>query len=376
MSYRKVASILIVFVCLILGSLFAAIPEPAKIDPTLSLRLSVSEQPFGGEMKFLSTPALGQACTVRVVLTSHRQISQSTAFRMMKAEVYNMTLSPDTVVWEAPIDSGATKTFEFEFTPTLVGSHRLSIARKSDKTWLQLATLQININEDGKTICAGPTDLCKDALIPPHPSRADVPMLVEFPINELEPRRTQDRHFSSKFKFTAAKAMKDSAFVDFELECHVGLYTQVQFQVETSTNISLSKLPESWGDKAGPAPGYRLYNGRIGFVPQRAGLTLFDFKVIGKRPSTRGNERTVTDFPIHLVIGENGEILFAGNFDPYTRFKEATDPMLGTLRQLLEIGNRDYRTRIALSMPDFRGQEIDARDGMDTSKTDTTPDQK
>ena len=107
-------------------------------------------------------------------------------------------------------------------------------------------------------------------------------------------------------------------------------------------------------------------------VPMRAGLTLFDFKVIGKNPIARGDSRVVTEFTIHMVIGENREILFAGSFDPYTRFKNANDPMLGTLQQLLTNNNREYRTRIAVSLPDYRGEEVDARDGTDTSESDTT----
>ena len=372
MNRYRIAAALLTACALSALTVATAAPKSAIIKPSLSLRLNVQEQPFSGEMRFTKTPGLAAKCTLKVALTSMRSLSENAVFRMMKSDVYNMPITPDTVVWEAPIDSGDTKTFAFVFTPTLVGTHQLWFARRTTKSWSQLSSLQLNFDEDGKTICAGPADSCRQTVIPPHPRRTDVPITVEFPINELEPRRSQDRHFSSIFRFTPAKAMKDTIAVEFELECHVGLYTEVQFQLETSNNISASKLPESWGDKAGPAPGYRLYNGKLSMVPMRAGLTLFDFKVIGKNPIARGDSRVVTEFTIHMVIGENGEILFAGNFDPYTRFKNANDPMLGSLQQLLTNSNREYRTRIAVSLPDYRGEEVDARDGTDTSESDTT----
>lgn len=350
----------------------AATGKPAQITPFLTTRVNQREQPLGGEMRFLSTPTLMRSCSLKVSLVCHRPISEPMLFRIVKGEVYSMPISPDSIVWEGPIDSGTAKTLYFSFTPVQVGSHRFVLERKLDKSWSQLGSLFLAIDEDGKTICTGSVGDCKTTLVPPHDRRVERPIRIKFPINELEPRRLQDRHFSSEFRFTPGTKMRDSVFVDFDLECHVSLYEKVQFLVEHSTNIAVSKLPVSWGDNAGPAPDYRFYNGRFAFVPLRAGLTSLTFRVLGKHPSARGGDRLNTDFIMYLVIGTSGEILFAGSFNPYTRFKDPSDPMLGSLQSLLAITDRDFRTRNVFSQPDYRGQEIDARDGIDSTSADST----
>ena len=322
-------------------------------------------------MRFLSNPTLAKTCSLKVTLVYHRASAEPVVLRIAKGDIYNMPITPDSVVWEAPIDSGASKTFLFAFTPTYVGSHRLALEKKGDKSWAALGSIYFAINEDGKTICSGPPEECRSTLVPPH-SRQDVfPIEVAFPINPLETRRFQDRHFSSVFKFTPGTGFKDSVFVDFELECRATLYAQVQFQIEHSTNISVSKLPESWGDKAGPTPDYRFYRGRFAFVPLKAGLSQFTFSVLGKHPMAKGGGRLSTDFPMYLVIGTDGKLLFAGSFDPFTRYKDAADAMIGSLKTILAITDRDFRTRFAISQPDYRGQEVDARDAVDSTAADT-----
>lgn len=346
--------------------------KPTVITPTLTARVNQKPQPIGGEMKFRAVPELSKVCTLRVDLVNHIQTKETMVFRIMKGAIYTMPITPDSVVWDAPIDSGAVKSFNFVFTPTLVGSHKLVLEKKNEKSWMTVGAIQFAINEDGKTICAGPADACKSTLVPPHCRQNAVPITVEFPINPGESKRLQDRHFSSSFRFTPGAGFKDSVFVDFDLECQVSLYSQVQFVVEHSTNVSVSRLPESWGDRAGPAEGYRHLSGRFAFVPLKAGLSQITFQVLGKHPLAKGGGRINTDFMMYVVIGNAGELLFAGDFDPYTRYKDSDDPMIGSLKSILGVEKGDFRTRFAISQPDFRGQEIDARDGVDSAATDTT----
>ncbi len=371
MNYCKVAAV-ILLVAMTAVQANAGSTKPATITPSVYGRIGQRPQPLGGEMRFLNDPLLTKACSLRVVLVNHRASAEPIVFRIAKGDIYTMPITPDSVVWTAPIDSGASKTFQFTFTPTLVGSHRLALETRKDKSWSAIGTLQFAINEDGRTICSGPAEDCQSTLVPPHGRQGEVPIVVAFPINARETRRFQDRHFGSIFRFTPGSGFKDSVVVDFELECHVGLYSQVQFQVEYSSNIAVSKLPESWGDKAGPAPDYRHFRGRFAFVPLKAGLSQFTFSVLGKHPLAKASGRLNTDFAMHLVIGNEGELLFAGSFDPYTRYKDPADPMIGSLKSILAITDRDFRTRLALSQPDYRGQEIDARDAVDSSAADST----
>ncbi len=367
---------LIVFLLLGIGTMITQASAAqnitsAAITPSITGRVSQLDQPFGGELGYSSTPALTKTCSLKVVLTSFKQLSESVDFRVLKGEVYSMPLLPDSARWEAPIDSGSTKTFYFAFAPNLVGSHRFVFERRVARNWTPLATLCLDIDEDGRVICAGPMETCIHTQVPPHALRTGIPLLVEFPINEQIKIRKQDRHFSSQFWITPGKTLKDSVQVEFELECHIGFYSKVQFVIEYSTNIALSELPESWGDKAGPTPRYRLYKGRFAFVPLKPGFTQLTFRIVGKHPSALDGDRKSTDFSINLVIGDDGRILFAGSFDPYTRYKQANDPMLGTLQELMAVTNRDFRTRYALSRPDYRGEEIDARDGADSTAADS-----
>ncbi len=369
--YRFIVAAAILLLSMVAVRADAGAVKPATITPIFSARIGQRPQPLGGEMRFLNNPTLTRVCSLKVVLVHHRASAEPIVLRIAKGDVYAMPITPDSVVWDAPIDSGASKTFLFSFTPTYVGSHRLSLEKKSDKSWSALGSIHFAINEDGKTICSGPQEECQATLVPPHSRQDTVPIEVAFPINQLVTRRFQDRHFSSVFKFTPGTGFKDSVFVDFELECQTTLYAQVQFQIEHSTNVSVSKLPESWGDKAGPTPDYRFYRGRFAIVPLKSGLSQLTFSVLGKHPMAKGSSRLSTDFAMHLVIGTDGQLLFAGGFDPFTRYKDGADPMLGSLKAILANTDRDFRTRFVLSQPDYRGQEVDARDAVDSTAADT-----
>lgn len=360
-------------ICLLVGaSVLAQSSSTVKITPNVNPKPGQRSQPFGGEIRFSSQPTLGKACSLKVSLTAQDNVQETAVFRVVKSEVYAVPFSPDSIIWDLPIDSGKTKNFSFAFKPILVGSYRLSLAQRSSNGWMPLAGISVDINEDGKTVCSGPVEKCGKNIVSPHPKRSADKMTIEFPINELENKRLQDRHFSAAFTITPGKALRDTTIVDFQIECHVGLYSEVQFAIEHSGNIMLSPLPESWGDKAGPNPDYRFYKGRLSFVSLKSGLAYMNFKVIGRHPSAKTNNWITTEFPMYLVTNDSSEVLFLGDFDPFARFKDATDPMLGTLGSLLDVKNRDFKTRVALSKPDYRGIFIDARDGTDTTESDST----
>lgn len=332
------------------------------------------EQPLQGEIWFRSHPQIDKPCTVSVTVSSVRALEERQVFRLVRAESYPMSFAPDSSVWSMPIDSGATHNFAFVFTPELVGLHRFGLAKRVGQSWQQLAALALAIDEDGQVICFGAADSCLVSVVPPHPRRQKIPALISFPIDPFVVQRSMDRHFAAEFAVTPAAKLKDTSFIDFHLECFVPLYQKVQFYLEHSTNVAVRGLPPSWGDSAGPAPAYRHYRGRIPFVTLKTGLTYFRFKMTGTYPYTYRSERANTEFSFYLVTGEKGELLFLGPVNPFARFVDSTDTMLGSLTQLLAVTNRDYpRTRTIQSLPDYLGEEVAKREGADTTAvSDTT----
>lgn len=342
----------------------AETPKVAEIKPILPRSQYQRVQPLGGELRFAGPVQLDQPVTVVADLECYRRQADTLKFRLIRGEVYNMRFDPDTILWPGPVDSGATMRLEFRFTPRLVGLHRIALARWTATGWQQLAGLAIAINEDGQVLCAGPSESCLQSHVTPHPKRSDRPIVLSYPLDELITRIRQDRHFTAEFRIDPAEKLRDSLRVDFNLECFVPLYQKVQFVVEHSTNLTVSKLPESWGDWAGPAPDYRHFKGRFAFTCLKPGLAFLNFKVVGKYPFAKVTDRVTTEYPMYFVFGEDGDILFAGNYDPLTRFKEATDPMLGTVTALLAATNREFRTRAVLSQPDYLGQETQLLDSL------------
>lgn len=327
----------------------------AEFQPILNVRFPQTPQPFGGTMEWKSAPQLGATSAVKVSLTAYAQLTEAQVFRLVKRDVYDMLITPDSVVWDAPIDSGAQNSFEFTFTPTLVGTHVLGLARKRSAGWAQLAALALAIDEDGNTMCAGTERSCALTVVPPHPRRNTESVRLCFAQAEPGQVQQEKRHFIGDFVFRFAPSITDTVFVDFRLDCQKSLYSRVYFVLEHSTNIKTSPLPESWGDRAGPSEPYRFYDGRFTFNIIRPGLTYINFKVIGRNPAVRGAEWITTEFPAYLVFGQQGELLFIGNFDPFTRFRSKSDPMLASVSELLDAGNRNFRTKFVVSQPDYRG---------------------
>ncbi len=346
------------------GSATGQTPKAAEIKPVLPRSQYQNAQPIGGQVRLVGPVQLGKPVKVVADLVCHRATTDTMEFRLVRAEVYAMRFAPDSILWPAPIDSGAARSLEFTFTPTLVGMHRIGLVRRAPTGWQQIAGLAIAFDEDGQLLCAGPSDDCRQTQITPHPLRSERPLTLSFPRNEMITKVRQDRHFTANFRFTPAAQLRDSTHVDFDLECHAPLYQKVQFIVEHSSNIALSPLPASWGDWAGPAPDYRHFKGKFAFVALKPGLTYLNFRIVGKYPFARIGDRVTTEYPMYFVIGDGGEILWAGGYDPYTRFKDATDPMLGSLARLLDVTSRDFRTRYMLSLPDYQGEENKLRDSL------------
>ncbi len=332
------------------------------------------EQPLSGEISFRNEPRIDKPCTVQVSVSTARSLELPQIFRLVRADSYRMAIDPDTAVWPLPIDSGATHRFSFVFTPDLVGLHRLGLAKRVGQSWQQLASLALAIDADGRVVCYGAADSCLLSSVPPYPRRNPIPATISFPIDPFVTQRTMDRHFAADFAVTPAAKLKDTSFIDFHLECFVPLYQKVQFYLEHSTNVAVRGLPPSWGDSAGPAPAYRHYRGRIPFVTLKPGLTYFRFKMTGTYPYAYRGDRVSTEFAFYLVTNDRGALLYLGPVNPYSRFSDSTDVLLGTLTQLFAVTNRDYqRTRVIQSLPDYLGEEIARREGSDSSAvSDTT----
>jgi hypothetical protein len=336
--------------------------KPAEIVPNLRPFVSQALQPFAGQVAFVGSPGYARVCSVSVNLSSLKKLPSAETFRFQKQDAYGFAVAPDSSAWPAPVDSGATIKFLYTFRPEQVGTYQLSFGRRLNKRWITLATLMLAIDEDGKTVYAGAAEYYRLNLVPPHCKRDSEPLTVRFPLWKSEFDPALDRPITATFKFSPPPKLNETTFVDFELECQLNLYSKVQFVLDYSTSLKPSELPASWGDSAGPNPDYRFYRGRFAIVPQKAGIGYLDFKVIGKRPLMKQSERITTDFPIYFVIGSDNQLLFIGDFDPWTRFKDKTDPLLATAAALVDVKDRDYRLKQALSQPDFLGQETEAKE--------------
>lgn len=337
-----------------------ATDKPAAIVPNLRPYMNQVVQPFDGEMAFARSPKYAQVCSVTVNVTGMRKIDADEVFRIQKQDAYGFDITPDTSIWRAPIDSGATMKMIFTFRPEQVGTYHLSFGRRLKRNWIVLASLMLAIDEDGKTIYAGEANDYRLNLVPPHAKRNADSLIVRFPLKKATFDYELDRHFTATFKFTPPPKLNETTFVDFELECWLNLYSKVQFVLDYANTMRVSELPASWGDSAGPNENYRFYRGRFAIVPQKAGIGYFDFKVIGKRPLMKQSERVTTDFPVYYVIGKDNSLLFIGSFDPWVWYKDKTDALLGSAAALVDVKEREFRLKPLLSQPDYIGQETEA----------------
>jgi hypothetical protein len=219
---RTISGLLIV--PLLCGTLLAADP-PAQIIPELLNHPNSVLQPFDGTAQFAGNPGFARPCSVTVTVTCVQTIPTSERIRMDATDAYGFSIAPDSVVWNAPIDSGATLSALFVFQPQEVGTYQLSIARRLKSHWQPLTTLILAISEDGETVYAGSSaDYCWN-FIPPHPQRNSNPLTMRFPLRGAVFDPMIDRHFTGEFRFSQPPAVDDTVYVDLALECRVERYS-------------------------------------------------------------------------------------------------------------------------------------------------------
>lgn len=333
---------------------------PARLPLNITPLNSEKEQPFAGKVGFIGSPAVDQPCTVRVEMTCMVSLDSTQTFRLGRLYPYLIDIMPDSAIWEGPLDSGDVFQTSFSFTPHEVGSYQFVFSRRLSGGLQNLASLVLAINEDGKTIYAGDETGSGITLIPPHPRRDADTITLSFPLRAETCDPRQERHFTATFDFHPAPVLKETTWVDFDLECHFDLYRDVQFILDHSGNINPSELPESWGNRAGPVEGYRHYRGTFSLVPLVSGIVYLNFKIVGARPMVKQSSRLTTEFPMYFVLGDDGALRFIGYNNPWQRFTDRADPMLGGVEDLMDITRRDYRLRHVQSLPDFIGDEMSA----------------
>jgi hypothetical protein len=344
---------------LLFGAALAADPA-AKINPELLIHPTSVLQPFEGTAQFVGKPGFAGPCSVTVKVTCVQTVTASERIRLEAADAYGFVISPDSVVWNAPIDSGAIMSAQFVFQPEEVGTYRLNITRRLNSGWQALTALTLAISEDGKTMYAGSTIDCRLNSVPPHPQRNSRPLIMRFPLRGPVFDPLLDRHFTGEFRFSQLPAVNDTVYVDFALECRVQQYSRVQFILDYSTNLKVSNLPRSWEDETiRLTDSSRFYSGRFWFVPLRSGIGVLNLRVVGKRISTSQFDRTTTELSIYFVTGNDGKLLLIGSFEPWTHYRDKSDRMLGGLTDLIDVKNRDYRLKQVLSKPDYQGDETD-----------------
>lgn len=355
--YRRRIMLSIFFVLLSCGMARAADPA-AKIIPEMLIHPTSVLQPYTGTAQFVGKPGLAKPCNVMVNVTCIQTVPGPERIRLEAIDACGLVISPDSVIWDSPVDSGETRSAQFVFQPEEVGRYQLNVLRRLDSAWQLLTTLSLAISEDGKTKYAGSNTECHLNSIPPHPRRDANPLTVRFPLRGPTFDPMIDRHFTGEFRFSQPPAVDDTVYVDFALECQVPQYSKVQFVLDYSTSLRLWGFPRSWGDVINLSDSSRFYSGGFWFVPIRSGIGVLNLSIVGKRVSTDQFDRATTELPVYFVTGDDGQLLFIGSFEPWTRYKSKSDPMLGGLSRLLDVKNRDYVLRHVLSKPDYQGEEI------------------
>jgi hypothetical protein len=343
---------------LLCGVVLAADPV-ARINSELLIHPNSVLQPFTGTAKFVDKPRLGKPCTIVVKVTCVQSVSGPERIRLEAADAYSFVISPDSVVWNGPIDSGKTFSARFVFQPQEVGTFQINITRRLDQKWQPLTTLILAISEDGKTVYAGSGVDYRLNSIPPHPQRNSPPLIMRFPLRGAVFDPLFDRHFTGELRFSQPPAVNETVYVDLALECQAQQYSKVQFILDYSTNIKPSDLPPSWGDETiRLADSSRFYRGSFWFIPLESGIGVLNLRIVGKRVSASRFDRATTELPIYFATGDDGKLLFIGSFFPWTRYKNKNDLMLGGLTSLIDVKNRTYRLKPLLSIPDYHGEEI------------------
>jgi hypothetical protein len=351
---KAVIAIALLFVSVpVFAQADAVINPVVMIEPLLEPGFNEILQPFSGSAVFNADAGYHRPCSLRIELRCEAPLDSTQTLRLARLQPYLFEVLPESLSWEGSLDSGEAFSGEFVFTPKQVGSYELALARRYGEAWQTIARLVLAIDEDGRTIFAGDRKLNRYTIVPPHPHRKQDTLTLVFPLWGNTRDRRFERHFTGEFKFHPAPAPKETTFVFFDLECHYSLYREVQFLLGYTQNLIISELPPSWGNRAGPREGYRHYRGSFWFVPYKAGAGHLKFVVVGSHPLLRYTDRPTTEFPMYFVFEEDGTLDFIGTFNPWERYQDPADPMLGSVTGLVEQERPIHRLKYITSEPDY-----------------------
>jgi hypothetical protein len=215
----------------------------AEIVPIIQPASNQKIQPFSGSARFLSQCGYTDICSVQVELTAMMSLDSTQQIRLTGLQQYMFDIAPDTVTWEAPIDSGATFSAIFAFRAQEVGSFSFVLGRRVGLWWQTLASLLLAINENGRPIYAGPSGGSQLTKVDPHPHRSEDTLVLHFHRKEGLGDAPASRDFTAVFKISPPPGRGATSTVDFVLECHTPFYTDVQFALEHTPNLVPSQLP-------------------------------------------------------------------------------------------------------------------------------------
>ena len=146
----RTALILVALSPFLLNPVFAeANGSPAQVTPRLAPNMYEKLQPFSGRVEFVKAGGLGEVCTVGVKLTCLAELVDTQFFYLDGLDSYGLDIAPRVTDWPGPLDSGATMTLLYSFTPQDVGLFELLFARQLGKWRQTLARLSLALNEDG-----------------------------------------------------------------------------------------------------------------------------------------------------------------------------------------------------------------------------------
>lgn len=350
---RRELTIAILVIFVVMAATALAQEHSATITPLLNPSLFDKRQPFAGQVYFRQAGGYQQTATVVVDLTCLAAEADTQYFYLEKLDPYLMEISPAELVWPGPIDSGATLADTFSFTPQEVGRFGLVFSRKFGDWHQSLARLSLALNEDGEALYAGAADSCHFTGVKAHPKRDADTLVLSFKPRTLPDRSRPTQDFSALFKIAPAPGPGVTSTVNLQLECHEPYYKDVQFVMEHTTTLQPSALPESWGQDAGPNPNHRYFDGSFTIRCLAPGMGIFAFKVIGSQPAIKFGDSRATEFMVYYVVGYDGALKYIGTENPWERYSDRADPMLGSVTDLLDKKYDRHQFRTVRSLPDF-----------------------
>jgi len=365
---RLTAALLTILLVCLAGNISAQEnTDSAELTPNLNPNIYEKPQPFAGEVEFVKAAGYRQACTVGVALTCLATLPDSQTLYFEMLDPYDLEILPEEFVWPGPIDSGATLATQFTFMPREVGRFEFLLTRKLGEWRQTLARLALALNEDGEVVYAGRADGCHVTAVRPHPWRGADTLRLHFDHRESGGLAPGEGDFSAVFKLSPAPAPNVTTNVDLFLRCHAPFYNNVQFQLEFSSVLQPSALPESWGQNVGPNPRFSDHKCVFSFKALAPGMGILKFKVVGTRPGVKFGDTQTTTFPIYYVLGRDGKLKYIGYENPWERFSSEDDPMLGSLTDLLDHKYDRHQFKQISSEPDYLRMKAQA-DSAGTNK--------